>query len=52
MQIYLGGSCLYGFDRQKAFGARYLAENPSASREHWKHDKNNLERKGNVATKK
>ena len=24
MQIYLGGSYLYGFDQQKALGARYM----------------------------
>ena len=49
MQIYLEGCYLYGFDRQSAFGARYIDGNPSASREH---GENNVEHRGNAATKR
>ena len=51
MQIYLGGCSLYGFDRQKVFGARYKARKLLASREHGKYDENNVEHRGNLTTK-
>ncbi len=52
MRIYLEGCFLYGFDWQRAFRARCMAKNLSASREHGKYDKNNVEHRGNVTTKK
>ena len=52
LQIYLEGWCLYGFDRQRVFGIRYMAGNLSASREHVKHDENNVEHGGNTVTKR
>lgn len=51
MQIYLKNSCLYGFDQQKTFEARYRAGNILASQKHKKHDENNMEYRGNIATK-
>ncbi len=52
MRIHLRGCCLYGYDRRKAFGAKYMAGNPSASREYGKHDENNVEHRGNATTKR
>lgn len=51
MQIYCGGCCLYGFDQQKAFEARYMAKNFLASQEYGKHNENNMEHKHNITTK-
>ena len=51
MQIYLEGYSLYCFDWQKAFGARYITGNLSASLEHGKYDDNDVEHGGNAMTK-
>lgn len=51
MQIYLRGNCLYDFDWQKAFGARYIAKNTSASQKHRKHNRNNVKHRDNAAIK-
>ena len=52
MRIHLGGCCLYGFNRQRSFGARYMAKNPSASQEYGKRNENNVEHRINVAIKR
>ena len=52
MQIHMEGCCLYGFDQQKVFGARYMAKNPPISQEHKKYDDNNMEHRGNAVTKR
>lgn len=51
MQIYLEDSCLYDFNQQKAFEARYMAKNPLASHKHKKYDANNVKYRGIMATK-
>ena len=51
MQIYLEGCALYGFNRQKTFGAGYMAENPASSQEHQRHDESNVEHKANLSVK-
>ena len=48
MQTYLGGYGLYDFYRQKASGARYMAENSLASQKYQKHNETNVEHRGNV----
>ncbi len=40
MRIYLGGGCLPGFDRRRAFGSGYMAGNHWAGREYGEHDEN------------
>lgn len=52
MQIYLSGCCLYDFDQQKVFGARYMAKIPSEGQEHSKQSEINVEYRGNMATKR
>ena len=47
----MGSCCLYGFDRQRAFRAKYMAKNLSASQEYRKYDENKAKHKDNVATK-
>lgn len=51
MQIYLRHCVLYGFDWQRAFGARYKAENSIASQEHQKHDESNIKYRDNLLAK-
>ena len=51
MQIYLRGYCLYGFNRQKAIGAKYMDKNLWASQKRRKDDEKNIEHKGNMTTK-
>ena len=51
MGTYLEGYDLYGFDWRRASGAKYMAENSLASREHQKYDKNNVEHRGNMSAK-
>ncbi len=43
MQIYLGGGCLHGFDKERAFGTGYMAGNLWASQKHREQDENNME---------
>lgn len=50
-QGYLGGYGLYGFNRRRASGARYMAGNSPASRKHRKHDESNVEHGGNASAK-
>ena len=51
MQTYLGGYDLYGFNRQKASVARYIAKNFPASRKHQKNYENNVEHGSNASPK-
>lgn len=51
MPIYLGDCCLYHFDRQRAFKARYMIANSSTSQEYGKHDENNVEHRDNTMAK-
>lgn len=51
MQISLGGCCIYDFDQQRAFEARYIAKNLLASWKHRKHNKNNKEHGDNTMEK-
>lgn len=51
MQIYLEGCCLYGFNQQKAFGARYMAGNLSISRDYRKNNENDIKYNDNMVIK-
>lgn len=51
MRIYLRSSALYGFNWQRAFGARYMAKNHATSQEHQKHDESNMKHKRNALAK-
>ena len=51
MQTYLGGYSLYDFNRQKAFSAKYMAENSLVSQKHQKHDGSNVKHRGNLSGK-
>lgn len=51
MQIYLEDYCIYDFDIQKAFKAKYMTENSWTSWEDRKYDENNMEFKKNIAKK-
>lgn len=51
MDIYLESYCLYDFDWQRAFGARYISKNSAVSQKYWKYNENNIEYRGNIAIK-
>lgn len=51
MQRYMKYCYLDSIDWQKTFRARYMDENPSASREHGKYDENNIKRRNIMVTK-
>lgn len=45
---YLKDYCLYGFNRQKIFEAKYIAKNLQGSQKYKKHNNNNIEYKNNI----
>ena len=49
MRIYLGGCCIHDFDRQRAFGAGYMAENSWVSQVYQRYDEINMEQGGESA---
>lgn len=51
MQKYLADYSLYGFNRQKAFGAGYIAKNFPASQKDQIQNKSNMEYRSNVLVK-
>lgn len=51
MQIYLEDSVLSGFNWQRAFETRYIAQKSTTSREHQKLDKKDMKHKDNMLAK-
>lgn len=49
--MYLERWCIYGFDEQKIFEARYMAGNLLTCRMHRKYNKKNVELEGNTVKK-
>lgn len=48
----LGSCCLYGYNRQRIFEARYMIKNSSKSRKQKKYNENNVEYKKIIVKKK
>lgn len=51
MQTNLKGYSLYDFDWRRVFKARYIVKNFPIIQKHQKHNKSNVEQKGNALEK-
>lgn len=51
MWIYLGGSCIYGFEWQRAFETRYISGNFLENQKLGKYDQNKIDQGGNIVMK-
>ena len=51
MQIYIGSSLIYDFNRQRTFRVKYIARNSRTNQKHRRHDKRSMSQENLLITK-